>query len=299
MELRHLRYFVAVAEELHFGRAAQRLNLSQPPLSQQIQALESELGTRLLERTNRRVALTEAGRLFLDEARQILLASERAAERVRRAGRGETGQLQVGFSASSPFVATIPKTLFAYRRAYPEVRLQLQEMSSREQIDAMLAGNLQIGLIRPIELPDALVAVELFREPLVVALRHDHPLAQQGSGPLPLAALAEEPFVYFPRSFGTGLYQQLHSLAARAGFTPRIVQEASEVLIILGLVAAGLGVTVLPATYQRTQMEGLVYRELDDPEATSAVWLLRRRDEASPQAEAFVGLLVGIDEQSI
>jgi len=165
-------------------------------------------------------------------------------------------------------------------------------MSSREQIDAMLAGNLQIGLIRPIELPDSLVAVELFREPLVVALRYDHPLARQGTGPLPMAALAEEPFVYFPRTFGTGLYEQVHGLAARAGFTPRIVQEASEVLIILGLVAAGLGVTVLPATYQRTQMEGLVYRELDDPEATSAVWLLRRRDEVSPQAEAFVGLLL-------
>ncbi|VFR55044.1 LysR family transcriptional regulator YnfL [plant metagenome] len=291
MELRHLRYFVAVAEHLHFGRAAEQLGISQPPLSQQIQALEEELGVRLLERTNRKVALTEPGRLFLDEARQALAQVERAATVARRAQRGELGLLRVGFTSSSPFVPNIARTLFAFRQSHPDVHLDLQEMSSRQQADALLARSLQVGLIRPIVLPDALQALALQREPLVAALRADHPLASRHPDSLPLAALAGEPFVFFPRSFGTGLYDQLLTLARRAGFTPNIVQEASETLIIIGLVAAGMGVTVLPETYRRTRMEGVTYRRLEDEGATSAMWLVTRRDETSALVAAFRGLM--------
>ncbi|CAD5106485.1 LysR family transcriptional regulator [Zestomonas carbonaria] len=291
MELRHLRYFVAVAEELHFGRAAERLGISQPPLSQQIQALEEELGARLLERTNRRVALTEVGRLFLDEARQVLAQSDKAVQLARRAQRGELGELKIGFTSSAPFTSTIPRSIFAFRQAYPAVHLDLLEMSSRQVAEALLEERVQVGVIRPLALPDGLEKIELFREPLVVVLRADHPLATGSEAGILVAALAEEPFVFFPRSFGTGLYDQLLDLARQAGFTPRIAQEAGEAMTIIGLVAAGLGVSVLPASFRRMRVDGVVYRELLDPEATTAVWLVRRRREHSPQAQAFIELV--------
>ncbi|HGP4167105.1 TPA: LysR family transcriptional regulator [Pseudomonas aeruginosa] len=233
MELRHLRYFIAVAEELHFGRAAERLGISQPPLSQQIQALEEEIGARLFERTNRRVELTDAGRLFLDESRQVLA-----------------------------------------------------------QVDkALLEESLQVGVIRPLALPDAVHWVELFREPLVAVLRADHPLAAGSEDGLAIAALAEEPFVFFPRSYGTGLYDQVIALTRQAGFSPRIAQEASEAMTIIGLVSAGLGVSILPASFRRTRVDGVVYRTLSDPEATTAVWLVRRQNEGSPLALSFIDLV--------
>ncbi|WP_145141287.1 LysR family transcriptional regulator [Pseudomonas duriflava] len=292
MELRHLRYFVAVADELHFGRAAELLGISQPPLSQQIQALEQEVGARLFDRTNRRVSLTEAGRLFLDEARLVLAQADKAADVARRAQRGELGELQVGFTVSAPFVSTVPRSIFAFRQRFPSVHLALQEMSSREQTEALVEGRLQVGLIRPITLPEGVVAVELFSEPLVAVMRSDHPLAQGSEDGLMLKDLAEEPFVYFPRTYGTGLYNQLISLAQRAGFSPNIVQEARETTIIIGLVAAGLGVSILPATYQRMRIEGVVYRTLLDNDATSAVWLIHRKHERSPLAKAFIKLLI-------
>lgn len=291
MELRHLRYFIAVAEELHFGRAAEALGISQPPLSQQIQALEEEIGARLLERTNRRVALTEAGRLFLDEARQVLAQVDRAVLLARRAHQGELGELRIGFTASAPFTSAIPSSIHAFRQAYPEVHLDLQEMSSRQIVEALQEERLQVGVIRSFQLPASLEAVELFSEPLVAVLRADHPLARESLEGLELAALAEEPFVFFPRSYGTGLYDQLQALARQAGFTPRISQEAGEAMTIIGLVAAGLGVSMLPGSFRRTRVDGVVYRTLLDPGATSSVWLVRRRSERSPAALAFIELV--------
>lgn len=291
MELRHLRYFIAVAEELHFGRAAEQLGISQPPLSQQIQALEEEIGARLLERTNRRVALTEAGKLFLDEARQVLQQVDRAVLLARRAHQGEIGELKVGFTASAPFTSSIPRAILAFRQAYPDVHLDLQELSSGQAVQALLEERVQVGLIRPIPLPETLEAVELFSEPLVAVLRADHPLAQASQEGLEFAALAEEPFVFFPRSYGTGLYSQLMALSRQAGFSPRIAQEAGEAMTIIGLVAAGLGVSMLPASFRRTRVDGVVYRTLIDPGATSSVWLVRRRNESSRLAQSFFDLV--------
>ncbi|GLK92048.1 LysR family transcriptional regulator [Pseudomonas turukhanskensis] len=288
MELRHLRYFAAVAEELHFGRAAEQLGISQPPLSQQIQALEEEIGARLFERTNRRVELTEAGRLFLDETRQILAHVERATQIARRAQQGEIGELNVGFTASAPFTSTIPRSILAFRQAHPDVHLSLQEMSSRVVIEALQEQTVQVGVIRPFPLPDNIKAVELFRDPLVAVLRADHPLAQGNEDCISIAALANEPFVFFPRSYGTGLYDQLIGLARTAGFSPRIAQEASEAMTIIGLVSAGLGVSMLPASFRRTRVDGVVYRTLLDEGATSAVWLVVREDQRAPLALAFV-----------
>jgi DNA-binding transcriptional LysR family regulator len=291
MELRHLRYFIAVAEELHFGRAAQVLGISQPPLSQQIQALEHEVGARLFERTNRRVELSEAGRLFLHEARLVLAQVDKAADVARRAQLGELGELKIGFTSSAPFNSSIPQAIFAFRQAFPAVHLSLQEMSSTEVAESLVDESIQVGLMRPLPLPDSLSVVELMREPLVAVLNADHPLVQGSERGLHLAQLAEEPFVFFPRSYGSGLYAQLLNLARDAGFSPRFAQEAGEAMTIIGLVAAGLGVSVLPASYQRIRIDGVVYRTLLDQEAVTAVWLVLRKGAQTPMAQAFVELL--------
>lgn len=291
MELRHLRYFIAVAEELHFGRAAQQLGISQPPLSQQIQALEQELGARLFERTNRRVELSEAGRLFLEEARLVLAQVDKAADVARRAQLGELGEMKIGFTSSAPFNSSLPKAIYAFRQAFPAVHLNLQEMSSKSVADALVDETIEIGLMRPLALPDSLSVVELLREPLVAVLSVAHPLAQAEQKGIELKELANEPFVFFPRSYGSGLYAQFLSLARQAGFSPHIAQEAGEAMTIIGLVAAGLGVSVLPASFQWMRIEGVVYRPLLDPGATTAVWLVQRKGQPTAMAQAFTELL--------
>jgi len=291
MELRHLRYFIAVAEELHFGRAAQVLGISQPPLSQQIQALEQEIGARLFERTNRRVELSEAGRLFLQEARLVLAQVDKAADVARRAQLGELGELKIGFTSSAPFNSSIPQAIFAFRQAFAAVHLNLQEMSSTQVAESLVDESIQVGLMRPLPLPDSLSVVELMREPLVAVLNAGHPLVEGSERGLHLAQLAEEPFVFFPRTYGSGLYAQLLNLARDAGFSPHFAQEAGEAMTIIGLVAAGLGVSVLPASYQRIRIDGVVYRTLLDQEAVTAVWLVQRKGQQTPMAKAFVELL--------
>ena len=293
MELRHLRYFIAVAEELHFGRAAQVLGISQPPLSQQIQALEQQVGARLFERTNRRVELSEAGRLFLHEARLVLAQVDKAADVARRAQLGELGELKIGFTSSAPFNASIPQAIFAFRQAFPAVHLNLQEMSSTQVAESLVDESIQVGLMRPLPLPlpDSLSVIELMREPLVAVLNAGHPLVEGSERGLHMAQLAEEPFVFFPRSYGSGLYAQLINLARDAGFSPHFAQEAGEAMTIIGLVAAGLGVSVLPASYQRIRIDGVVYRTLLDEEAVTAVWLVQRKGVQTPMAEGFVELL--------
>ena len=291
MELRHLRYFIAVAEELHFGRAAQVLGISQPPLSQQIQALEQEVGARLFERTNRRVELSEAGRLFLHEARLVLAQVDKAADVARRAQLGQLGELKIGFTSSAPFNSSIPQAIFAFRQAFPAVHLNLQEMSSTEVAESLVDESIQVGLMRPLPLPDSLSVIELMREPLVAVLNAGHPLVEGSERGLYLAQLAQEPFVFFPRTYGSGLYAQLLNLARDAGFSPHFAQEAGEAMTIIGLVAAGLGVSVLPASYQRIRIDGVVYRTLLDQEAVTAVWLVQRKGAQTPMAKAFVELL--------
>ena len=292
MELRHLRYFIAVAEELHFGRAARNLGISQPPLSQQIQALEEELGARLFDRTNRRVELSEAGRLFLDEARRVLAQVDKAADVARRAQLGELGEMKIGFTSSAPFNSSIPRAIYAFRQAFPAVHLNLQEMSSAEVVEALGNESIEIGLMRPLPLPDSVQTTELFREPLVAVLNASHPLADGPVTGIELAALAQEPFVFFPRSYGSGLYSQLLSLARQAGFSPHIAQEAGEAMTIIGLVSAGLGVSVLPASFQWMRIAGVAYRPLVDQGAESAVWLAQRKGPSSVMARAFVDLLI-------
>ena len=249
IELRHLRYFIAVAEELHFGHAAARLNISQPPLSQQIQILEQQIGARLFARTNRSVSLTGAGKQFLADSRQILSQVEDAAARAARLHHGETGELRIGFTSSAPFIKAVSDTLSTFRHRYPDVHIQTRETNTREQIVPLNEGALDLGLMRNTQLPETLVWERVLREPLLAMVPRDHPLASQPG--VSLRELAREPFVFFDPHVGTGLYDDILGLMRRYDLTPVITQEVGEAMTIIGLVAAGLGVSILPASFLR------------------------------------------------
>jgi len=294
MELRHLRAFVAVAEELHFGRAAERLGIQQPPLSLQIQALERELGTRLFDRGSRRVALTPVGSLFLTEARATLAQAARAVDVARRAAEGEIGEIRLGFTASSPFTEVMPQVIYAFRRRFPAVSLKLVGMTTREQLAALLAHKLDLAFVRSpfAPIPPELTALSVLSDRLMLVLRADHPLAALSA--VPIAALAHEPFVMFERDAGTGVWDQIVALCADQGFSPTVAQEAREAPTLIGLVAAGLGVTILPGSLERIRVDGVVYRPLDTPQAASRVLLAHRRDETAGAVTAFVRLVAEI-----
>ncbi|WP_034455807.1 LysR family transcriptional regulator [Buttiauxella noackiae] len=272
IELRHLRYFIAVAEELHFGRAAARLRISQPPLSQQIQILEQQIGARLLARTNRSVNLTAAGSQFLQDARQILNQVDIAAGRAARLHQGETGELRIGFTSSAPFIKTVSDSLSTFRRSYPYVHLQMREINTREQIAPLNDGELELGLMRNTRLPDTLAWSLVLREPLLAMVHRDHPLAQCSK--VSLQQLAHEPFVFFDPLVGTGLYEDILGLLQRHGISPYITQEVGEAMTIIGLVSAGLGVSILPASFKRVRLSEVVWLPIDEPEAQSEMWLV-------------------------
>ena len=252
IELRHLRYFVAVAEELHFGRAAARLRISQPPLSQQIQILEQQIGARLLARTNRSVNLTAAGLQFLTDARQILGQVEAAAARAERLHHGETGELRIGFTSSAPFIKGVSDSLSTFRKRYPDVHIQMREINTRQQIAPLNDGELELGLMRNTRLPETLAWKLVLREPLLAMVHRDHPLAARES--ISLHELAHEPFVFFDPHVGTGLYDDILGLLHRYNISPYITQEVGEAMTIIGLVSAGLGVSILPASFQRVRL---------------------------------------------
>ncbi|MBA7934121.1 LysR family transcriptional regulator [Klebsiella sp. RHBSTW-00215] len=282
IELRHLRYFIAVAEELHFGHAAARLNISQPPLSQQIQILEQQIGARLFARTNRSVSLTEAGKQFLADSRQILTQVDEAAARAARLHHGETGELRIGFTSSAPFIKAVSDTLSTFRRRYPDVHIQTRETNTREQIVPLNEGTLDLGLMRNTQLPDTLAWERVLREPLLAMVPRDHPLASQPS--VSLRELAREPFVFFDPHVGTGLYDDILGLMRRYGLTPVITQEVGEAMTIIGLVAAGLGVSILPASFRRVQLSEMRWLPIEEQDAVSEMWLVWSKHHEQGQA---------------
>jgi len=285
VKLHQLRYFVTVAEELHFGRAASRLRMAQPPLSRQIHELEDELATRLFNRTNRGVELTDAGRILLEEARAALAQVDYAAQAARRAGQGEIGQLVVGVV---PTVDTqvFTRILRTFSARYPSVQVVIRSLNTTTQIQGLRAGTLQAGFLRLPVRDDALTIKLVSREPLVAAVPVGHPLARAGR--LSLATLADEPHVIFPRQVAPGYYDMIVSLYREAKVHLRITQEAEHVQTILGLVAGGFGVSVLPGTVQSLRPRGVVFRRLTDrlPRAETAV--AYRRDDPSEVLRAFV-----------
>ena len=285
MELRQLRYFVAVAEELHFRRAAARLHISQPPLSQQIARLEEELRCRLLNRTRRSVELTAAGEAFLRDARAMLGELEVAVATVRRIETGQAGLLRVNFVGSA-LLSIVPGIVQRFRRGQPAVELELRERSTLEQLRALSTGVVDVGLVRPpIDRDDALRAEVVMRERTIAAIPAADPLAKLRR--VPLRRLAAEPLVLFPREQAPGYHDLLTGRLAATGTSPQVVQYAPEMLTIIGLVAAGIGVSPVPASVARLALDGVTYRPLSGAPDTELLAVTRAEDE-SPLVEAFV-----------
>ncbi|WP_210456214.1 LysR family transcriptional regulator [Pantoea ananatis] len=290
IELRHLRYFIAVAEELHFGRAAQRLHISQPPLSQQIMQLEAETGAQLFNRTNRSVELTPAGAQFLQDARAILLQVEQATQRAARLHRGEEGELRIGFTSSAAFIGVMSDALYVFRQRWPNVHVQMQEINTRQQLAPLHEGKLDLGVMRNTPLPADLHHQLLLREPLCAVVHKAHPLATAGR--ITLQALAREPFVFFDPQVGTALYSEILDLLQRYQIRPYITQEVGEAMTILGLVATGLGVSILPASFSHARLANVVWLPLEEPDAQSEMWLVWSGErEMSAQMAHMMALL--------
>lgn len=285
MELRHLRYFIAVAEELHFGRAAARLHIAQPPLSRQIQVLERELGVSLFTRRNRRIELTAAGQTFLEGARQTVNAAELATRDAQRASRGEIGRLALGFVESAAYTV-LPTLLRSFRMRYPNVELSLQTMTTQDQVAVFQERGIQVGILRPPVGERMLALHTVAREPLVVAVPESHPLAR--SDRVPLAALAAEPLIVYPRSYGPGIHDAILSQCVHAGFTPHAVQEVANMTTIAGLVAGGIGIALVIAPIEHLHSQGVAYRPVDGDIPSWELALAWRRDDRSSVVRAFL-----------
>lgn len=266
MELRHLRYFIAVAEEGHVTRAAARLGIQQPPLSMQIRALETELGVQLLRRKPRGVELTDAGATFLERARALLEDVERACASTKRTARGEQGRVVVGFTSSAPFHPFIPRVLREFREMSPLVSLALEESGSSELVQALHDETVDAAFIRsPVEDFVDLSVEPLLEEEMLVALPAGHALAGRRAAqqaPIALAALASENFLLYKRPGAPGLYDTIVGACRKAGFTPKIRQEAPRIVSTLNLVAVGLGISIVPDSLRRLQMDGVTYRRI-------------------------------------
>ena len=299
IELRHLRYFVAVAEELHFGRAAQRLHLAQPPLSQQIRKLEDILGYPLFDRTSRSVSLTAAGQIFLERAQRTLRNVQRDIEETRSIGRGEVGSLHIGFVGSA-MLTTLPAILRQYREDYPSVRLHLHESFTAKVLEGLQNGSLDAGLLRdgdPAGLssntPGGLVSTTIYSEPFVAVLPARHSRSHQKS--ISPASLRHDPFVFYPRSAGIHAFEKPLALCEEHGFRPQIVQEAHNWLTILRLIGAGLGVSIAPACVRFIASPDVVCLPIQgakrDPRALSHIELATFATETRPIVQAFAQLV--------
>jgi len=278
-DLRQLRHFIAVAEQLHFGRAAAALHISQPPLSRAIRALEERVGVRLFARSRRRVELTPEGARLLGDARRVLGQLERSVQEVRGMARGEEGRLRVGFVSLADY-GVLPDLLKTFKSARPGIALALREMLSPEQAAALAAGELDFGfLLPPVSGAEDLEHIVVQRERFVAALPARHRLAL-AKGKLAVSALAGEPFVMVPRDIAPGLYDIVTGLAARAGISFNVAQEAIQMQTVVSLVSSGLGAAIVPGSIANLGRRGVVYRELADPHPKLDLWLAWPRNQA-------------------
>jgi DNA-binding transcriptional LysR family regulator len=287
VDLRHLRYFVAVAEELSFTRAARRLGMAQPPLSQQIRRLEEVVGSPLFERVPR-VALTEAGTVFLEAARRTLVQIALAVDSAGRVGRGVAGRLTVGIASSVVFTP-LPRAFRAYRARYPGVEFQLREMHSGAQLEALRAGTIDVGLLRESLSDGDLDSETVFREPFIAVLPARHLLAARSR--VAPHQLAKEPFILFPRKVAPALYDQIAAVCRAGGFSPDVKHEALEWHTVSGLVGANMGVAIAPAGLARLRWRGVAYRQLKPLAVETSIVMCRRRDSSRGIVESFVRTL--------
>ncbi|TDT94947.1 LysR family transcriptional regulator [Azorhizobium sp. AG788] len=286
IELRHLRYFLATAEELNYRRAAERLRIAQPGLSQQIKKLEEIVGTPLFDRTRRTVRLTLAGELFMHEARKTLAHAESAMLVARRAGRGEVGRIAIGYVGSAAYTGVLTTMVGKFRSSYPEVELQISEMEMQQQLDQLDQGRLDIGFIRPpVPLPVGIGTIPVLFEDIVLALPEAHP--QGASEQVALASLNEDIFITPHHPPEVSFLKHTTSACRMAGFFPRLGPQGRDFVTIASMVAVGLGVALVPQSVRCIQVPGLQYRPIADAKVLAELAVAFRRSEPSPVARAF------------
>ncbi|MBD2465750.1 LysR family transcriptional regulator [Oscillatoria sp. FACHB-1407] len=289
MELRHLRYFLAVAEELNFSQAAKRLHIAQPPLSQQIRDLEDELGVQLLERNKRPLQLTNAGQIFLKEVTTILGQVDQAVRSAQRAGRGEIGRLSIAFSNAATQSILID-ILRVFRERFPDIELVLHELNSFQQIQSLQANKIDAGFVYLHQLDSTNIEYRsVTKEPLIVALHEFHPLSMCDR--VSLKALAHESFILPPRQLGPGFYHKIIGLCQRAGFEPHVAHEAMWLQTVLSLVAARVGVALVPISTQQLQRTGVIYRPLQEKTFDVEMSVIWRKDDTSLVLHEFLKVI--------
>lgn len=288
IEIRHLRYFVTLAEERHFSRAAERLFIAQPGLSQQIQSLEAQLGVELIDRTKRRVELTAAGHALHEEGRRALAEFDRVLEYTRRVGRGKVGKLRIGVIASAIY-NVLPGALREFRQRYPEVDLIVREMTTPVQVNAMTTGEIDVGLMRLPYATGELQTRPILEERLAVVLSERNPLAQLEE--MPLTALAHEPHIIFPAAPRPSWADFVLRVCRQAGFEPRVVQEAMEVATVMSFVAAEMGVALIPESLQGLVRPGIAFRPISPPAPRLPLAIMYRAGPRSPTTEAFLSVV--------
>jgi LysR family transcriptional regulator, benzoate and cis,cis-muconate-responsive activator of ben and cat genes len=285
MDLTRLRYFVTVAEEANIGRAARRLNISQPPLTRQIQQLEAEVGTALLQRTRKGVQMTNAGQVLFEEARNILVLATRARERTKRAGLGQSGRLDIGLFGSN--ILAVPQLLNTFRKQFPDIEVIVHAMNKETQLEALYDRRVTVGF-NLLGLNLAGIANEKIRsEPLVLAINTADPLSKRSS--VSLKQIADRPMVIFASGPRPNLMDMIFALCLEEGFQPRISQEVIDSMTAVSLVAAGFGVALIPATVSQLSLPGVVFRRLNrSPPAMVDFNCIYRRDDTSPVLQAFL-----------
>ncbi|AZC17614.1 LysR family transcriptional regulator [Pseudomonas sp. CMR5c] len=296
LDLRRLRYFLTVAEELHFGRAALRLHLAQPPLTRQISALESELGFRLFDRTSRSVTLTAQGQHFLPYARAVLEQMELAEAMAAKLAAGSAGQLALGYASSIALSELFSEAIQAFAQRFPEVQLTLVEGASASQWAQIVDGRIDIGLSR-MQPPDELAEIHtlsLGDEPLVAALASDSPLAAQAE--VTLAELSESPLILFPAGYGSGLNEAIEQLYRRNDLSLRPGPSGRQITSIIALVAAGQGIALVPSCTRTLAKKGVSYRPVVDLGATAPLLVLTHSQKRSPLVQAFIGVLENLHQ---
>lgn len=259
VDLKVLYYFTVLAEEKHFGAAAKRIGIEQPPLSIQIKKLEQNIGARLFDRSSRQIALTDVGAALLPDAYKLLEQSHQTMEKVKSLGRGETGFLQIGFATSTIF-SGLTTAIQRHKKMHPKVILKLQELSSAAQIEALQTRRIDIGFIREAGKIEGVTCQKIIEEDFVAVLSNQHPLAKQTA--IQLKDFKEEPFIHFPRIVAPALYDKVHTLFAKGRFQPQVVQEAFEWQTIVSLVEANLGVSICPSSFQKLKIGNVQYRPL-------------------------------------
>ncbi|WP_418302916.1 LysR family transcriptional regulator [Lysinibacillus fusiformis] len=286
MDIRKMRYFIMVAEELNFSRAAERLRMAQPPLSQEIRKLEEELGVQLFHRTKRMVELTDAGKIFLQGSRQTLIQLEKTIHETQLVAEGKNGSLIIGFVDSTEIVI---KILNKFRTCFPKVHLTLREMTTEQQIGALYEKQIHLGFIRSEKNNETLASEVCFEESLRLVLHEDHPLVSLPE--IPLQLLADEPFIMFPRHFGPNFYDLIISYFWDHGVSLNVVQEAIQMQTIVNLVATGMGVSVVPSSMESYNRPGVKYKKIKETTPKINLYVGWRQDEKSTVVPHFLTIV--------